>query len=104
MATAIITESDTVDQKLQALFAKPVQAQVVTYTTNARTLLPLKDGTLSITIGTDGTKAYIAFGDANVSAGATTGTFDAWQAANTLVTYLRGSKNITHVALYDGQS
>lgn len=104
MATAIITESDTVDQKLQALFAKPIQTQVVTYTSTARNSVPIKDDTRAITIGTDGTKAYIAFGDETVTAGATTGTFHAWQAANTLVTYLRGSKDITHVALYDGST
>ena len=109
MARGLVVEADSIGQDaqgntVQAIVAEANQAQAVTYTTSARTALPFKNDSRVVNIATDGTDAFIKFGDDTVTASDLTNGFDHFQPANTIVSYVRRSLKTTHVALYDGTS
>lgn len=112
MARGLVVEADSIGQDaqgntVQAVVAEATQTQAVAYTTSARTALPFKNETRVINIATDGTDAFIRFGDdtvAVVDINKTPADFDHFQPANTIVSYVRRSLKTTHVALYDGTS
>lgn len=109
MARGIVTEADSIGQDaqgntVQAIVAEANQTQLVTYTTSARTTLPFKNDTRVVNVATDGTDAFVKFGDDTVTASDSSNGFDHFQPANSIVSYIRRSLKTTHVALYDGSS
>ena len=107
MARGLVIEADSIGQDaqgnlVQAIVAESIAQHVVTYTTTVTTAQPFQDATRVVNVITDGTKAYIKFGDENVAC--TANDFSHMQPANNIVSYIRRSKKTTHVALYDGTS
>ena len=108
MATALVIQGDVIGndgagQLVQAVLVPSIDTESVTYTTSVASA-QFAAATRVVSIGTDGTKAFIKFGKGGVSAGADSGTFDYWQPANSVVTYVIDRRFVDRVAVYDGSS
>jgi len=109
MATARVYEADVIGadahgQKVEAVRVPTLASQSITYTT-ATLSAQFKPTTRLVNVWTDGTKAIIKFGLADVMVGRQDGAWDVGQPANTLVAYvlspLDGGVMPTHMSIDD---
>ena len=107
MATALIVQGSAIGndghgQVVQAVLVPSTATENLTYTTSAESLA-FEEDTRTVTVAVSAA-AYLKFGKSGVVASTGNNGFDAWQPANSVVTYVIDKRHIDRVAVYDGTS
>jgi len=103
MATANIIQTHQHGvSHIQAVPVPALGSEVLTFST-AATSVAFDEACAMVTIGVTAA-AYLAFGDADVTVGLELGEFDAWQPANTIVSYPINRDLVSNVVAWDGSS